>query len=489
MKKRQILFALIVLLIVFPTDSFSQTRTMYGMKHVPQHNYFNPARQLECKVYIGFPALSSINPNLITTGFTYDDIFSPKGADPDSFIIDLDKLVASMDNSNILSLENHISLIEFGFALDGSQYITFSASNNTTQQFTYPNSILDLRGGNYREDGTPLTINFKEQFKNYNQYSIGYSKKFYNDLVIGARLNIYSGNAHFETNNFNVEWLTDTDQAALYPWTFNTDIDINAAAVVEWELETDESGMISGVEIDSDNINFTSLAFSKNIGLGLDVGADYRMFDWLNLSASVKDFGYIKWKTNAKSISNQGEFKFTGVDIGRYISGIGDLTAGVSVGDSLIRDLKDSLLLHFTPAVQQSDDYSYNDFLSSQFFASAEFYVNDWLDFGTLYHGILIDKKMYSSFSVSANANFMKGWAFSLNYSIANKANNNIGMGFAYKLGPVQMYFITDNISTGLYMWDKEFTKNYLYNTKSFNFHFGINILICKSKYDYGLMY
>lgn len=453
------------------------------MKHIPQHSYDNPARQPGCKVYVGFPALSSVGTKFQFTAFSLNDALGEPAAN-DSFYIDADRLANSLGKSNLIGLENHISILEFGFSLEGNQYITFSVRNKTQQYFSFTDEILNIRNGNY---DNPIAFDINEQFINYNEYSIGYSRKLINNMTIGGRINVYSGNVHLNTDKFNILWETDIAEDAMYPWTISSDMRINAAAIPEWTITEDEEGIFTGVEFDE---NFyedkpARLAMSKNLGLGLDAGIDYRMFNWLNLSASVKDFGFIKWKTNAKDITQKGEFEFTGIDIANYFDNISDLSE-INIGDTILQEFSDTLMQQFLPA---QSDKSYASMLNTKFFAGAEFYPLDWLDFGLLYHGMLINKNLYSSFSVSANANFWKGWAFTVNYAIANRAYNNLGAGLAYKLGPLQMYFITDNIAPALYMWDKDFTTDLLYGTKSFNLHFGINLLFCGPKKDYGLMF
>lgn len=477
---------IVTLLFLSPVSTLQAQQTViYGMKNVPQYSYNNPARQPACKTYVGFPALSSISANFSFNGLAYDDIFMPHPS-KDSFYIDLDHIQNTLGDNNLIGFENHIAVIDFGFSLDMGQYITFSVRNKTQQFFGFSNDLLDIRKGNYNDEGKPIVFDLHEEFINYNEYSVGYSKRFFNDLTIGGRLNLLSGNAHIETNSLNIQWYTETAETELYPWTWQTDIDANAAMLAEWEITYDDDGMINGAEVDTvfSNIKPASFALSKNLGLSLDAGIDYRLYDWLNFSAGVKDFGFIKWKTYPKQISQKGEFEFTGVDIGAYVDGLDSFNDGI--GDSIWTDLKDSLLSEFNPEVKEA---AYTSFLNTKFTASAEFYPTDNIHFGLLYYGLMIDKKLYSSISVSANANFWRGFSFSMNYSVANRAYNNIGMGLAYRLGPMQMYFVTDNIAPALYMWDKEFTKNFMYNTRSINLHFGINFVFCNPKYDYGLMF
>ncbi len=477
-----------MLILLSPmTELHAQNHIIYGMKNVPQHNYYNPARQPNCKTYVGFPGLSGIKGNVAFSGLTYNDIFRKHPTKPDSFQLDLDHIQNQLSSKNLIGFDAQVAILEFGFALDKEQYITFSVRNKTEQYFTFSDRLLDIRHGNYNEEGKPIRFEFHEQFINYNEYSIGYSKGFFNNLTIGARFNLLSGNAHINTNKLKIDWETKTGKEDMYPWEWRTDIDIDAAVIAKWDITRDEDGHINGAEIDEnakDSINVTDLIFNKNVGASLDFGVDYRMYDWLRFSAGVKDLGMITWKTNPKQLKEKSTFNFTGIDVSKYVNGLDDFEE--ELADSLWEDIKDSLLNEFNPVIS---NHKYTSFLNTKITASAEFSLTKNIDMGVLYYGILIDKKLYSSFSISANANFWKGFSFSLNYSIANNSYSNLGLGLAYKLGPLQMYFATDNIAPALYLWDKEFTKNYMYNTKSVNFQFGINLLFCGAKKDYGLMF
>ena len=53
-----------------------------------------------------------------------------------------------------------------------------------------------------------------------------------------------------------------------------------------------------------------------------------------------------------------------------------------------------------------------------------------------------------------------------------NKSYTNLGLGVALKGGPVQLYIVTDNVLGMIFPQ----------NTKSIQFHFGINLLFGKKK-------
>jgi hypothetical protein len=47
---------------------------------------------------------------------------------------------------------------------------------------------------------------------------------------------------------------------------------------------------------------------------------------------------------------------------------------------------------------------------------------------------------------LSANANFAKGFNAGLSYTASNQSYDNLGLGLAGRLGPVQIYVISDKI-------------------------------------------
>jgi hypothetical protein len=76
-----------------------------------------------------------------------------------------------------------------------------------------------------------------------------------------------------------------------------TDLQLNASLPVEYIY--DENGNIEDFEFDENNIA-SSIISTKNMGLGLDVGASYQFNDRIQLFGSITDFGFIGWKTTPK---------------------------------------------------------------------------------------------------------------------------------------------------------------------------------------------
>jgi len=70
------------------------------------------------------------------------------------------------------------------------------------------------------------------------------------------------------------------------------------------------------------------------------------------------------------------------------------------------------------------------------------------------------------------------------------KTYNNIGMGLAYKVGPFQLYAISDNMALPLAIpFDTKVTNRLLKSTKQYTIHVGFNLTFgCYSKIDRGLL-
>ena len=77
------------------------------------------------------------------------------------------------------------------------------------------------------------------------------------------------------------------------------------------------------------------------MGLGLDLGAVYKLTDKINLSASITDLGYIKWKNEVTNLRANSTFKFSGFNIT-------DVVNGTKTFDELKNDMIDSLKNSFT---------------------------------------------------------------------------------------------------------------------------------------------
>ncbi len=474
---------IIILSIGISSFSYSQRLTSYWMQHLPQSNSLNPAKQSGCKFFLEFPSLPNADLNLNHSGFTMNDFFKPLPNVEDSFMIDLDGIEKALHDKNKLSLEAQLSIVNFGLRLKNGLNINAGINYKLSEYFQYPKSLIEIRRGNYRANGTPLVFNFKQNLNLIREIYIGASKTINENLTLGAKLKYYSGYVNIKTNKLNIDWYTKRDD--MWDWKFNSDFDIKTASVIPWEFTRDSAGFIDGIKIEDIDQHKKELIFPKNTGLGLDAGIEYTFFNKLRLSASVIDFGYIKWKTNPKIISQKGDFDFNGIDIAKYLRDP-NKDDNDNIGKKIGNDMLDSIRNFFNPNIKEE---SYLTSMNSKLYLGANMKITNWLDGGFLYRGVFFNKSAISSYTFSLNANFFKAWSYALSYSIMNGAATNLGMGLACKIGPLQAYIISDNLALPLWaLTDNKFFDKRLRNTKSFNVSFGLNIIICGKSADRGLM-
>jgi len=475
--------------ILLYSNLFSQNNTIYWMKHLPQQMNENPAKIPGCKLFIDIPILPNFSLNAFHSGFTLNDVFKDHPTAADSFMIDLDGIESALKDKNSINLETNFSLLNIGLSLKSGFFATFGINYKIYENFRYPKALIELRRGNYREDGTPLSFDFSQNLMLHREIFAGVSKEVYPGLTVGGRLKFLSGYVNIVTDQMKIDWYTETHADSMYDWTFESDFNIKASAPMGWDIEYDETEHRQSVTLEEYNPleNISELILPENSGFGIDLGIEYNLLDRFLFSASIIDLGFINWKTNSGILTQQASFVFSGLDIGKYIGSLEDATnVDASLGEQIVNDMIDTLLNVFNPDIER---VAYKTRLSTKIYLGADVSLFNWLDFGLLYRGVISNQSIYPSYTVSANTNFFKGWSYSVSYSLMDGLANYIGMGLAYKAGPIQMYIITDNMAVPFWaMNGSTLADNWLRNTKRTNFAFGMNILICRNKFDIGLI-
>jgi hypothetical protein len=364
----------------------------------------------------------------------------------------------------------------------------------------FPKDYVMLRKGNFINNGQTLNLGLKENFTVYHEFSAGIAKKFYNGLTLGMRLKYLKGLVNLQTKKSAIDWTVSNEDTAVWAWKFTTDFEINSSVPMSWQLTHDKNGFIDGAEITEFNSesdsetqkyfenNAKSFLFTPNTGWGVDLGFDYQINRLFTVSGSIIDLGYIKWKDNPKTAQQAGTFMFNGIDMAKYYGSYNSVVnAGTTTwADSLVNDMTDSLRQYIDPKISTN---AYKTSLRTKFYLGGNFAPTNWFDIGFLYKGYYLDKDLHTAITLSANLNFLKACALSVSWSRWNKLNNNIGIGFAYRIGHFQMYVLSDNIAIPFWAVNESNTSDrWIRNTNRATLHLGFNWLFCKEKVDIGLL-
>ena len=245
-------------------------------------------------------------------------------------------------------------------------------------------------------------------------------------------------------------------------------------------IDTSNNDMMTQAGFTDGNIS-NYLFGRQNNGVGLDFGFNYHVSDKLLLEASVLDLGFISWNQYTSN-SNLSEWDYT-------YSGIEDAITVFGNGSS-VQFLKDVLEDSIEMSIKENFTYStpsYRTALRTKIYASMEYIVD---------HNNYISLTGYSSFvrnrwrrglGLAYNYHLGNFLSATASYSIYNRSYSNVGIGVSVNAGPLEIYFLTDNIlALGTLNLRENATNNTMNvdveKVKNGQVHFGVNLTFGRDK-------
>jgi hypothetical protein len=465
-KKMNFKVCLVAFLILsgYAHMSFSQMdNTIHLLPIIPQSVYTNPAFKPKAKFFMGCPALSSLYIGIAHTGFNYHDLINRRS--DDSLEITMDNVISKLANTNFLSVNLNEELFAMGFKARKS-YITFSVTEKASFRFGYPKDLIALAWkGNGQFVGKTLDLSgIGVNGSLYNEIALGYMRDVRirtKTVTIGARFKYLQGMANIWTQKNDITVDIDEEDFA---HTAHTDFIMNICVPEGLGINLDS---INSGDSTSGNDDFDPkqyLLHNPNKGLGIDLGAYYKLNKSFSFGASFLDIGYINWgKGEGAEVrnytSNVESFKFDGIDINQFFN------EEDSVIQDQFNDIGDSIVDIFKISTTKN---SYKAPLPAKMYLTAIYTITKHDKVGLLMRGEFFNRHMYPSFTVSYNKWFGRMLSAAVSYSVMNRSYLNLGFAMAMNLGPFQGYVSTDNFYCLL---DPE-------STKTINIHFGLNLII-----------
>ena len=445
----------IFLLTILP--GFSQlTNTLYFMKGVPQVYQINPAFQPGCKYFSGLPGLSPLQLRVQNEPFALKDLLH-QGTDGIWYTF-MHTPETALDFLNVLNKKNFLNadvgvpFFSMGFGSpDKGWFFAFDVTQRITTNFTYPKALFEFPIYGPQE-GMVFDFNgFGINTMMYTEVAVNYSHKINDMITVGLRGKALLGQVDLSSTKFDVTLATSEKE-----WIARSNIEMNATLPF-LDVRFDEAGMIS-----PDSTNFISdieksiprMIFNpKNTGLAMDLGVDIRPFDKLQLSASIIDFGAIKWKDKVYNLSNKGEYKYDGINV---------TLEGIDQFQPILDSLKESFKF-------RADSVPYSTWLPTKIYLGAAYYVHPKISFGVLSRTEFYQSTIRQQFTMSANLYPIRMISTTFSYSIMEGSYKNLGFGLALKLLPLNFYIITDT-APSIYFWPMD--------AKYLNLRVGLNFMI-----------
>ncbi len=455
----------IILLVfagIFGSVQAQQALTLYNMDRVMQSQFVNPSIDVPYKLHIGgvlVPIAGQIPPpmyfNYANNSFYYNHIFHMgEGSKADSIVLDLPLFMSKLQNTTHMRFDTQIELLNVGIKLE-NMFLTFAL----TEKFKYGASLpydlfeLTLNGNmpymleNKPHDFSGLGVNFTH----YREFAVGGSMQANDDLTVGGRVKILFGLANFNTEIKELSLYTDPED---YSMTWTTDMKIHSSLPVYFDyLVYNESGGLDSVKFDLSEESVDAflangdaaavaayLTNLKNIGLGFDLGASYKLNPDIDLFASVTDFGFISWNTNPQNFVSKGEYDYRGIQLEVWQNDEDVQESMNKLVDTVFNTFKFDLL-----------ETNYVTWLPSSIYVGGKYKFHPLLHFTALYRGEFYRKTYMQSFTLGVNSNLTDWLSAHVTWSIANNYAGNIGLGLTARAGFFNWYIVTDSFTNALF--------------------------------------
>lgn len=300
-------FIILFFFCVAGLGAFAQQtlHSSYFMKRMPHRHKLNPALMNDYG-YISIPGLGNVSIG-IQSDISLKDFLYPTAdgrlmtfMHPDVSIAEFEKTIK---NSNGLEMNLDYSILSFGFyAFKG--YNTFDLSLRSSMGLYLPGDLFRfMKSGMDDENGSKYHLeNLRVKSNNYVELALGHARKVTDRLQAGAKLKVLLGVGYADARMHSMDIELSDEQ-----WLIRA----NGEAYMALEgttLETKADGEISNID------NDFAISSPSGWGLGIDLGATYRLLDNLTLSAALVDLGFVSWKNVLKGETRNDEYVFDGFD-------------------------------------------------------------------------------------------------------------------------------------------------------------------------------
>lgn len=455
--------AVLICCLSLPVMAYAQyTRNTYFMDNVSFRNQLNPALTPE-RGYFNIPIIGGIqgeaNSNLITIAdFEEEDYLQQ---DVEFFM--KDAFMNKLKEQNTIRFSSNLDLLSFGWYKKNNFWnvnVSVKLDGGANIPKNFYRFLRDARGLN-QESWSNYSREFGGERINFNSYlemGVGHARSINEKLTIGAKAKLLLGIANLDFNIKNIKVSTQLENITPnnnWETMRYEDLEkVRGNAMVEAEAVMKASLGTARVEYDNDGyvkeINgFNGLGFA-GVGVGLDLGATYRLNDKMILSAALLDLGFISWAKNssikATSVQNR-TYSFDGQNYG-------DAQQFQSIMS------EDALLNLDVMQLQEEKHQGHLTSLYSSLVLGGEYkLLNNKLTLGVLSTTRFALPHTYTELTLSSAYQVNRHIGFSLGYSMLQSGGKGLGMGM--KLGPVII------------------ASDYLYlgkNIRSLNILFGLSV-------------
>lgn len=451
MGKSQFLLILIFLMFCKAKVLAQSENSLYLMDNVYQASYSNPLAEPQYELHIGLPAVSSIS----SYGFLEHHNLESVTVEEDGKLIFDEDLIgdnADLNDKNYINLGVAVDLLSVRFRTGTNMFWSLNISDRASFSFRYPKEFAQLiTDGNEQFIGQPLDLStLAVNSTYYREFGLGF-------LHTGEKWNwsvkpkLLFGMANVKTDVKSIDYFVEKDGID------DDSIVYRQSAFIDGTVHT------SGIDTTGNKYsNGSSYLDTKNLGFAIDFGATYKVNERLEISGSVVDLGFIKWKNEVVTYNFDGDTSYVGIDLADELD-----DSNQDVGSDL-----DSVGQQFR--YRKSYD-SYTSVLNYKVNISGRYKFAR-----RTYANLLLQFNNYAGFRPLVSVGVYHEFGRVFNLAVTNSFQNgdllNLGIAMALNIKPVQIYFATDKLDP-LFNLVKIDNAIVPYNANYFNFRFGINLI------------
>lgn len=426
-------------------------RTSYFMEGTHYRQQLNPALA-PGRGYLNLPVIGTFNASVNSSTLGYQDVMDIIDNSEGGDFFKSDAFINKLDNLNNLNVNLSTDILSAGW-YKGKNFWSFNIGLRNDIGASIPKGMFEFMremDGLSAYDNLERLSNIDQkvghqslEINSYAEVGVGLARNITERLTVGARVKalLGVGNLKLDINNIAV----NSNLSGYNTGDLN---DLNGRAEIRVDATLENSSKLIELSEDDgviDGIEFGTFGLA-GYGLGIDLGASYKLMDKLTLSASLLDLGFMKWSKNntsvAKATANQSYDLTNSSD--RY-----EFVDKVASGEVLNFDM-----LNMTLDKSAQKDRSTS--LTSTLVLGAEYeLLGDLLAVGALYTGRFAKPETLNELTLSANIRPKNNLNLALSYSLWQGSGKTFGV--AAKLGPIfvgtdYMFFGKDTKNLNAYI-------------------------------------
>lgn len=432
-----------------PRIQAQQSNTLFFMHSLPQSGFVNPAVQTSCGLYIGLPMVSSVHANIASNGFNVMQSINRDSTN--NYSLNLNFNEGNIQAVNYVLSEAHIVLLALGYRFN-DYYFSFTITEKNNQAALYTDDLATYyRLNNKFFESQWMNLNPSSILSNhFREYAIGASKSFSNGLKLGLKTKILFGKMNIESSHSQAYLYTQENSNDIL---FDMNLNVNSSMPYSIHLEGEEEYRFYNRY---NNSSGGILMNRKNPGFAIDFGFIYDLNEHISFSGSIIDLGFISYKSNLTNYSLKGHYFYEG-DWGSY-----------PALDSLVWDVFDELNHNMSSEITHD---SYFSFLDPRLYLGASYLIDRAFQFNFLLYNRFFTNHIQTGGTVSLQYKPARTLNTCISWSYMNNSISNFGLGIDYRVDPIQVYLVSDNI-LGVIMPNTFNAANIRFG---FNLHFGCN--------------